>query len=190
VKAELQKSIRQSKRRMFGDYLQRVRGAEVWRAARYANPQAGTTLEALTDRHGKQSNTALEKEEMLSHESFPPNNGDQYYELPPAGSAHTRVTEQAVERALFAQSVKKSQGPDNLSLAAMRLLWNWDEERIMRLTRAAILPGRHPAGWKRASSVVIRKLGNNNYTKLNTYRSISLFSCMGKVVEKVAAELL
>ena len=80
------------------------------------------TVEALTDREGKQANTSLEKGEMLRHESFPPNDGDQYYELPPAGSAHTRVTEQAVERALYSQSVKKAPGPDKLSFGAIRLL--------------------------------------------------------------------
>jgi len=54
-------------------------------------------MEALTERDGNQGNTSLEKEEMLRHESFPLNDGDQYYELPPAGSAHTRVAEQSVE---------------------------------------------------------------------------------------------
>jgi hypothetical protein len=39
-------------------------------------------VEALTDREGRQANTATEKEEMLRHESFPPNDNDQYYELP------------------------------------------------------------------------------------------------------------
>jgi len=100
AKAELEKSIRQSKRNMWGDYLQNLRGAEVGRAARHANPRAGMTVEALTDRDGKRANTSLEKEEMLRHESIPPNDGDQYYELSPAGSTHTRVTEQAVEQAL------------------------------------------------------------------------------------------
>jgi len=38
AKAELQKSIRQSKRKMCGDYLQNLRGAKLWRAARYAKP--------------------------------------------------------------------------------------------------------------------------------------------------------
>jgi len=33
AKAELQKSIRQSKRKMWSKYLQSLRGAEVWRAA-------------------------------------------------------------------------------------------------------------------------------------------------------------
>jgi len=190
AKAKLQKSIRQSKSKMWSEYLQNLRGAEVWRAARYANPRAGMTVEALVHREGKQGNTATEKEEMLRRESFPPNDNDQYYELPPAVSAHSHVTEQAVERALHSQSVKKAPGPDKLSFGAIQLLWKWDKERIVRLTRAAIRMGRHPAVWKRASGVVIRKPGKDDYTKLKAFRSISLLSCMGKVVEKVVAELL
>ena len=64
---------------------------------RYANPGAGTTVQALTDSDGKQAITSLEKVEMLMHESFPPNDGDQYYQLPPVGSGNTHVTEQAVK---------------------------------------------------------------------------------------------
>jgi len=60
----------------------------------------------------------------------------------------------------------------------------------MRLTRAAISTGRHPPVWKRARGVVIRKPGKDDYTKLKACRSISLLSWKGKVVEKVAAELL
>ena len=60
----------------------------------------------------------------------------------------------------------------------------------MRLTRAAIRIGRHPAVWKRATGVVILKPGEDDYTWLKAYRSISLLSCMGNVVEKVVAELL
>jgi len=117
------------------------------------------TVEAITDRECKQANTSLEKEELLRHESFPLNDGDQYYKLPPAGNAQTHVTEQAVERARFSDSVKKVRGPDKLSSGAIRPLWMWDKERIMRLTRAAIRTGRQPAVWKRASGVVIRKPG-------------------------------
>jgi hypothetical protein len=175
---------------MWSDYLQNLRGAEVWRAAKYVDTRAGATVEALTDREGKQANTAMEKEEMLRLESFPLNDDDHYYELPPAGSAHMRVTEQAVERALYSQSVKKAPGPDKLSFGAIRLLWKWDKERVVSLAKAVIRTGRHPAVWKRASGVVIRKPGKDDYTKLKAYRTISLLSCMGKVVEKVVAELL
>jgi len=64
---------------MWGEYLQNLRRAKVGRAARYANPRSGTTVETSTDRDGKQAITSLEKEEMLRHESFPSNNGDQFY---------------------------------------------------------------------------------------------------------------
>ena len=60
----------------------------------------------------------------------------------------------------------------------------------MRLTRAAIHKGRHPALWKWASSVVIRKPAKDHYTTLNGYSSISLHRCMANVVEKVSAEQL
>jgi hypothetical protein len=73
MKAEFQKSIQQSKRKMWSEYLQNLTGAEVWRAARYANPRAGMTLEASTDREGNQANTSLEKEEMLRRKSCSPN---------------------------------------------------------------------------------------------------------------------
>jgi hypothetical protein len=162
AQAELQRSIRQSKRKIWSEYLQNLRGAEGWRAAQYANPWVGMTVEALTDREAKQANTSQEKEEMLRRESFPPNDDDQYYKLPPAGSAHTCVTEQAVEQALFSQSVKKAPRPDKLPFSAIRLLWKWDKERIVSLTKAAIRTGREPSVCKRASGVVIRKPGKDD----------------------------
>jgi len=56
--------------------------------------------------------------------------------------------------------------------------------------KAAICTGSHPAVRKRPSEVVIRKPGKDDNTQLKAYHSISLVSCMGKVVEKVVAELL
>jgi hypothetical protein len=112
AQAELQKWIRHSKRTMWSEYLHILRGAAVWRASIYANPQAGMTVGAITDREAKQANTSRGKEEMLRCESFPLNDNDQYYKLPPAGSAQARVTEHAVKRAMFSQSLKQAPGPD------------------------------------------------------------------------------
>jgi hypothetical protein len=44
--------------------------------------------------------------------------------------------------------------------------------------------------WKRASRVVICKPGEDDYIKLQVYHSSSVLSSMGKVDEKVEAELL
>jgi len=147
-------------------------------------------MQALTDRDGKQANTSFEKEEMLRHGSFAPSDGDQCYDLPPAGSEHTRVTEQAVERAIFSESLQKAPGQDKLSFRAIRRLWKWDKERIVRLMRAAIRRWRHPAVWQRASGMVICQPRKHDYRKLKAYPFISLLSWMGQVVKKVAAELL
>jgi hypothetical protein len=190
AKAELQKSVWRAKDKMWNDYVKNLRRPEVCRAAKSANPRAGMTMEALTDRDGKQANTIAQKQEILRRESFPPNEYDQYFKLLPAGQAHRYVNEQAVERALFAQSVKKAPGPDKLSFGAVHLLWRWDKERIVELAKGAVPTGLHPAVWMWASGVVIRNPGKDDYTKLKAYRSISLLRCMGKVVEKVVAELL
>jgi len=85
---------------------------------------------------------------------------------------------------------EKTLGQDKLWFGAIRLLWKWDERWIMGLTQAAIRIGRHPAVWNWASREVFRKLGKDDYTKLKAYRSISLLSWVGEVVEEVVAELL
>ena len=148
------------------------------------------TMEFYTYREGKQGTTPLGKEEMLRHESFPPNDSDQYYELPLAGCAYTRVTGQAVERALYSQLAKKALGLGKRSAGVIRLLSKWDTESIVRLTSAAICMGRHPAVWTQANVVVIRSPGKDDYTKLKAYNSRPLLSWMGEGVEKAAVELL
>ena len=155
-----------------------------------ANPRAGRTVESSTLMEAKQATTSLEKEEMLRHESFPWTDNAQYYELPPAESARKHVTEQAVEHALFSPSVIEAPRPDKLSVGAIPLLWQWDKERIVRLTKAAVCRGRQTAEWKRACGVVICKPGKDVYTQLKAYRSVLLLSSTGTVVEKVVAELL
>jgi len=190
AKAELQRSIRQSKSWMWNDYVQNLRRCEFWRVAKFINPRAGATMQALTGREGNQANTIAEEEEMLRGESVPLNDGDQYYELPPAGQADEHKTEQSVERALFSQLVKKAPGPDTQLFGAIRLLWKWDKTSIVGLTKAADRTGRSPAIWKRPRGAVIRKAGMEDYTKLKSYRTMSLLSCMGKFDEKVVAEQL
>jgi len=127
---------------------------------------------------------------MLRQVSFPLHKHDQYFALPQARQVHWSVTEQAVNHALFMQSIRKAPGPDKLSFGTVCLLWEWEKMRIDEIAKAVVRRGRHPAVWKRASMIVIRKPGKDNYTKLKVYHSNSLLSCMGKVVEKVVAELL
>jgi hypothetical protein len=136
--AELKNTIQQSKSWMKDYYLQNLRGGEVWRAGKFTKPQAGATVEALTDRVKKQANSIAEKEEILRIESFPLNDGDQYYELPRLALTQERITEQTVERAQLSQSVKKIQSPDKQWFGAIPLLRKWNRTRIAGLQEATV----------------------------------------------------
>ena len=91
---------------------------------------------------------------------------------------------------MFSLSVTTVPGPAKLWFRAIRLLCKCNRTRIVGLTNKAVQTGRHPAIWKHASRVVIRKLEKLDFTHLELYRTISLLSCMVIVVEKVVAELL
>ena len=141
AKDELQNSVQRAKEKMWYNYLKTMRRAEAWRGAKGTNPQAGMTVDASPHTDWKQPNTIAGKEEMLRRESFPLKEYDQYFELPAAGQAHLSLTEQGVKRTLFLPSVKNDPGPDKLSFGAVRLLWMWDQERIVELAKAAIRTG-------------------------------------------------
>jgi hypothetical protein len=66
----------------------------------------------------------------------------------------------------------------------------WDKGRIVRLAMVVILMEGHIAVLKWASGCMICKPGKDDYAKLKAYRSKSLLSCIGKLVQKVVAELL
>lgn len=117
-------------------------------------------MKTFSDREGNYAKTSLDKEEMLMRRSVPPNAVDQYNILPPAGIANTCVTDQAVERALFSQSVTKARRLGKLPFGGTPRPSTWENDRIVRLTKAAIRTGVFPGVWKRARSVGIRKHGN------------------------------
>jgi len=187
--ARLQKSIWRAKDSMWNEYLKNLWEHGVWGAVKFANPCAGTTVDALTDSEGMQAITLNKNEEFLRCQAFPPNEHDQYFELPLPGQAHLSVTEQAVQHALFLQSVGKTPRLEKLSVVSVHLLQEWEKIRIVELAKAVIETGRHPAVWKQASGVIICKPGIDNYTELKGHHFISVIHCMGKDVEKVVAEL-
>jgi len=60
-------------------------------------PWGGLDRGGLNGQRGQASKHIIAERGDAEARIFPPNDGNQYYALPSAGSAHTRVTEQAVE---------------------------------------------------------------------------------------------
>lgn len=112
---------------MWNDHAKNLRGAEVWTAAKFANPQAGEMEEALTDNDGKQANTITKKEYILGRELFLPNEHHQYVELPQLGQVHRFVAEHMVIGAHFVQPVWNAPAPGKLSCGAVHQHWEWEK---------------------------------------------------------------
>jgi hypothetical protein len=95
-----------------------------------------------------------------------------------------------VSKVVFVISEKKVPGPDSIGSSLICLLWEWYSTRITGLVRMSIRLGAYPKLWKITKGVTIPKLGKDDYSKVKSYRVISLLNCLGEVVEKVVAIML
>jgi ribonuclease HI len=77
-----------------------------------------------------------------------------------------------------------------MSYTVIKMLFQWDPERICNLTAACIRQGYHPKAWRTARGVVIPKPGKPDYSQARAHRVISLLNTMGKLVERTAAHLI
>lgn len=95
-----------------------------------------------------------------------------------------------VRRALFSRKARKAPEPDRLGASVLQLLWEWAEERLVGLVVHSLRLQTHPRTWKVARGVPIPKPNETSYDMAKSYRTISLLNCLGKVTERVVAELL
>lgn len=106
------------------------------------------------------------------------------------GRDYQWIDEAKVRRALLYQSQRKAPDPDRLSFSNLGLLWEWDASHITALIRHSLRLGHHPGAWKHAKKVMLRNPKKLNYTTVNTYCVISLLNYLGKVCNKVLADML
>jgi hypothetical protein len=187
-----QRAIREAKRRCWEEVLDSSVGMEVWTAVRYTKAEKVMVVPTLVGVDGTVANTMEAKSKMLAEIVFPPPvecNG-RSGEEGEQGGAFGYVEEDTVRKAIFAMSGKKAPGPDGIGASVIRLLWEWDSARITALVRASIRLGAHSKTWKIAKGVTIPKPGKDDYSKVKSYRVISLLNCLGKVVKKVVAIML
>ena len=86
--------------------------------------------------------------------------------------------------------VQTAPGPDRLGFKAIQLLWKWDSQRIINIVKTPFRLEVHPRVWKEAKGEVILKPNKPDYGVPKAYRVITLLNCLGKVVEKVAANAM
>ena len=66
----------------------------------------------------------------------------------------------------------------------------WDVKQVIALVKQCVQLGIHPQVWKTAQGILLHKPDKPDYTQIKAYRVISLLNCLGKVVEKVVADII
>ena len=107
-------------------------------------------------------------------------------------TTHQSITAKTIRRALFEQAIKKASSSDKLIFKILKLLWEWDAERVERLIRHSIRLQYHLKRWKLTREVLLKKSSKllTVYQTLKDYRVISLFNCLKKMIEKTMTEKL
>jgi len=132
-----------------------------------------------------------DKAGLIKEEAFPkPLTGVERKAQEEGGGMWKTITDEDIRLALFDQSVKKAPGPDRLGFKAIRSLWEWDAPKIIAIVKMTFRLGIHPRVWKESRGVVIPKPNKPDYGIAKAYWVITLLNCLGKVVEKVAANAI
>ena len=103
---------------------------------------------------------------------------------------HQMVTKDVIHKALMTQSTSKAPGPDKINFRILRMIWEWNSNRLIVIVQQSIRLGYQPKRWEKAWGILLEKGGKRDWSLVNSYRVISLLNCLGKVVEKVVAGLL
>ena len=81
-------------------------------------------------------------------------------------------------------------GVSGHSWKIVKWIWEMTPTWLADLIRASIYAGHHAKEWKKAIVCIVPKPGRADYTIPKNYHPISLLECLGKLVEKIVAQLI
>ncbi|CVK85311.1 uncharacterized protein FPRN_06812 [Fusarium proliferatum] len=79
----------------------------------------------------------------------------------------------------------KAAGPDLLAYEGMKMAHEELLPYLHHLFAACLKLGHHPAAFKQACTVMLRKGGKDDYEQPKSWRPVALLPCMGKLLEKI-----
>jgi len=144
-RSNLRRIIRQSKTKMWHKFLSSATSHQVWQALRYLKPGGQQTTKALKSRSGEVAESWEDKAELIKEEAFPkPMRSVQRKAQEEGGEMWKKITDEDIREALFNPSVQMAPGLDRLGFTVIRLLWDWDSQRIINIVKVFFRLGIHP----------------------------------------------
>ncbi|PNP76572.1 hypothetical protein FNYG_09991 [Fusarium nygamai] len=90
-----------------------------------------------------------------------------------------------VKRLIAGAPTGKAAGPDLLTYEGMKMAQEELLPYLHHLFAACLKLGHHPAAFKQACTVMLRKAGKDDYEQPKSWRPVALLPCMGKLLEKI-----
>lgn len=90
--------------------------------------------------------------------------------------------------AITSSSAGTAPGPSQINYTIIKWAWSSVPMEITILLWRCLKMGFHPAQWRRAVAVALRKPNKPDYSQPQAYCLITLLKCMGKVLEKAVAK--
>lgn len=101
----------------------------------------------------------------------------------------TNITLVEIKKAIMNLKKKKSPGPDNISNEMLQHLGNIALQKLLAIFNLSWQQGQVPQCWREATMIPILKRGKNK-SKAQSYRPISLTSCVCKTLERIINQRL
>jgi hypothetical protein len=97
------------------------------------------------------------------------------------------VNRSEVKRVLKAINCNSAVRSDKIPYTTLSYLDECLPDILPSLATVLLKFGHHYHKWKHAICTIIPKQGKSSYNTAKSYRPISLLSCLGKIIEKIAA---
>ncbi|CAO1624999.1 unnamed protein product [Jaminaea pallidilutea] len=169
----------------------------LWRLAQAKKRNGATTLVATLTAGNHRAATAEAKEAVLRNKFFPDS-----AQLPPQ-SSHTsadsgeqsawqwqKLTGREVQHRIARSKKDTAPGTDGITWSAHRILaaeWPNYCYILAGIFNACLEAGVHPAAFKRARTIVLRKPNKPDYSSPGAYRPITLLPTTAKLLEALVA---
>ena len=144
-------------------------------------------------KNGVVAETFQEKVHMFKEEFFPPPPEADLSDIPTmryptAKHCPMRIERDEVMTTLRKQKVNKASGPDGVTNVILKACAEDVADLATPLFQACIELGYHPEAYRKATTVVLKKSGKDDYCVPKSYRPIALLNTMGKIMESIMAK--